>query len=101
MTTISIKRGDTLLLKVTVNDLDGNPLEGEAENIKSEIRDRFKKLITTFLVSEDGNGVYSLSLPDGVLLPVGVLYFDIQQTIAGVVSSSNTVTVNVLQDITQ
>jgi len=98
-----IKRGDTFSFTATMTDSTGVPIENQVENFKSEIRDVNNVLITELLVEETAIlGTYSFTATTTEdWIPLTDVYMDIQYTLDGNVNSSETMSISVLQDITQ
>ena len=72
-------------------------------NLKSQIRDNFGALISELVVSTtEIEGSYLLTASSTVNWPVNVtLYMDVQLNIDGQVSSSETIEITVVKDVTQ
>lgn len=102
----SLKRGDTFLPAIAVTDGAGAPLSLAGWLIKSQIRDATQRLVADLDVINrvDASGTYTLrpaaTTPEAGW-PVGDHLWDIQYTNpAGVVMSTDTILVSVLQDVT-
>lgn len=100
---IEIKRGDTFFVVCTYTDSNNNPLNLLQISIKSQIRDVKNQLISELIVEkldqEEFTGKFSLK-SDTDSWPVGELKWDIQYTSSGNVSSSDTIKINVIPDVT-
>lgn len=97
--TILFKRGDTFSLAATANGEDIT-----SWTIQSQIRDNADVLISELVVTKTdaANGEYTLT-HSGVTTawPLKMLYCDIQYTVGGVISSTETFKVNVIGDVTK
>jgi len=100
---MQIKRGDTFTFIVRRVDDLGNPLTGQASNLRSQIRKNDGVLLGEFIIEETVTlGDYKFNIDASITkdFPIGNLYFDIEYTLEGVVTSSNTVTFKVEGDVT-
>lgn len=97
------KRGDTFVFTAHLTDPDNTPLVLTAEQVRSQIRDRFGKLYGTLVVvAVDGvPGSFTLSTPNTVDWPCETLYLDIEMDLDGQIVSSPTAKVNVVKDVTR
>ena len=108
MMVVSIKRGDTLKFEIILEDIDGNALEGAADGesevgsikIRSQIRDQHLKFIAEFDIEDKGDGVYVFSTPSTSSFPIGDLLFDIEVDRDGIVTSSDTMVLRIMRDVT-
>jgi len=97
--TIIFKRGDTFSLQATVN---GEDITSWA--IQSQIRDNAGTLISELVVTktDPANGEYTIAHPSSTsTFPLKLLYCDIQYTVGGVISSTETFRIEVIEDITR
>ena len=103
METIYYKRGNTLSYTITVVDENDDPLDTPVANIRSEIRTENGALVDSLTIADTTTvGTYLLTAKkSGNDYPLGNLYTDIQFTIDGVISSSDTFMIEVQKDITQ
>ena len=102
MTSIgTIKAGDTFGLLATINNEENNLVIGESANLKSQVRTSDDELIAELTVRETDDGTYLFEFEDTSLWPITILYLDIQYSKDGVVTSSNTLSVKVLKDVTK
>lgn len=96
---LKIKLGDTFATVVTFTDILGNPLIGISAKLKSQIRDQYNKLYADLTITETELGKY-LMKTDTTNWIVGTLLMDIQYTDLGIVTSSDTIIINVGKDVT-
>lgn len=96
---IRLKRGDTLSFEITIEDQDGNAIENINE-VKSQIRDSRYQLIDEFNIVSLGGGKYKFLVDDTRNYPIADLQFDIQITKDDVVSSSETIRLSIVKDVT-
>lgn len=96
---ILFKRGDTFSLQATANGEDITTW-----TIQSQIRDNSGTLISELDITKTdaANGEYTLT-HDGATSswPLKMLYCDIQYTVGGVISSTETFRIEVVEDITR
>lgn len=96
---ILFKRGDTFSLQATANGEDITTW-----TIQSQIRDNSGTLISELDITKTDavNGEYTLT-HDGSTSswPLKMLYCDIQYTVGGVISSTETFRIEVVEDITR
>ena len=99
-----IKRGDTLKLLIKRVDEEGDPLTGQAEKMKSQLRTKAKGLITSFEITETEElGTYLFKVSEEITktFPLGSVLFDIEMQIGSDIVSTETVTIEVVDDITR
>ena len=97
-----IKRGDTLIINLEFTDSEGAPLIVSPSELKAQIRTKEDGLVTEFdIAAAEIEGTYILTLPEGENLDVGEYYTDIQYTSGGVISSTETLLISILKDVTQ
>lgn len=78
MKTIFFKRGETLKFTVRIVDDEGNPLDIDTADMKSEIRDSYNKFVAKFDITESSeSGIYTLICEDTLNFPLTDVYFDI------------------------
>lgn len=98
------KRGDTFLYAAVLRESKTGPvIDLSGWTIASMIRDADGVLIEELVVTvtDAANGAYTISAADTTAWPVGLAYWDIEYTDThGVIQSTDTVTVSILQDIT-
>ena len=103
METVEHKRGDTYSLSISLTAADGTtPVDMTGWTVKSQVRKR-KTLISelVFTAVDLSIGSFTLSTTDTLNWPVGTLLSDIEYTDAGgVVRSSETYEIEVIEDIT-
>ena len=101
---ITTKRGDTLTILVVRKDSEGDPMTGDALKLKAQLRTATDKLLADFAITETAVlGTYELSIPSSVAktFEIGMAYWDLQYNDgAGNISSSDTVEIEILKDIT-
>lgn len=100
MTTLSVKRGDTWTWKCSFAGVDGAPVDLTGVTARLHVRDKRQALLADYTDSlVVGASDVSLSVPAD--LPIGTQYFDIELTFPdGTVTSTDTMTLSVVRDIT-
>lgn len=101
---IELKRGDTLSFVVRRKTETGEPMTGEALKLKSQIRDKFDKLVAVFTITEtEIPGDYLLVVPaeNTKAFPLGTVYFDVEYRDGNIVTSSDTMEIAVTKDVTR
>lgn len=96
---ILFKRGDTFSLQATANGEDITTW-----TIQSQIRDNAGTLISELTVTkiDSPSGEYTLTHTGSTAAwPLKMLYCDIQYTVGGVISSTETFRIEVVEDITR
>lgn len=106
MTTLpSLKRGDTFSLSCTQANADNTPEDLTGITIRSQIRTIRGELVCDLTVTKLDQtispGVFVLESNDTKSWPVGTCYLDVEYTTEGVVTSSETIELPVIRDITQ
>ncbi|KGE20688.1 hypothetical protein [Paenibacillus wynnii] len=95
MADLTIKRGDTFIYTAT---WDGATLS----ELRSQVRNSLGQLTSEVTINNAGTPyTFVLSVVDTSKWPIGVLQTDIQRTVGGLIISSETITINVLRDVTQ
>lgn len=103
---LKIKRGDTFAFYADIKDNDGSPLVTNIGNIRSQIRDTSYQLVTELKVTATGtNGRYLFKADSTDTWPnytwgENTLLMDIELSIDGSISSSDTVEIKVIKDVT-
>ena len=100
---IKFKRGDTFTLNCTYK-VNGVPSSIATIDIDSQVRDFRGSLIEELTVTKTGStGVFTLlsSATQTSEWPISVLRCDIQFSQGGIVRSTQTIDISVLEDITQ
>lgn len=99
---IQHKRGDTFEAQCTYKNPDGTPHSLAGIAMSGQFRRPNDTLLTNIdiTVTDEDNGGYSLSVADTSLWPLGVVSFDIQYIINGKTTSTETVEVEIVKDIT-
>jgi len=99
----SIKKGATFLFNGLYKDADGQPIDLTNYVIRSQIRDISGQLITDVLVSKADQtadtGVFTLQT-DSEAFPLGNLFFDLRIESNGIVIYTSTVTMAVINRVT-
>lgn len=101
---IEVKKGDTLSFIVIRKDDAGNPLIGDESKLKAQIRDSEDTLYGAFVITELSTlGEYLFTVDATITKDfiLGKLYFDIEYKDNDIVYSTDTVTINVLRDVTR
>lgn len=103
MAQIKFKRGDTFTLTCTYK-VDGVPASVSALTIDSQIRNQRNALIHDLTVTKlVGTGQFTLiaSAEDTAEWPVSVLRCDIQFSESGIVRSTQTFDISVIEEVTK
>lgn len=96
------KRGDTFALYVDMSDVDGQPLVYDISKIKSQVRTRNNQLITELAVSTtETPGTYLIQAASTDDWAIGDLYMDIEINDDGIVTSTETIAIPVVRDVTR
>lgn len=100
---LKIKRGDTLELSVLLKDDESNPIDLDIANITCQMRDKNKVVIDDFSISQTNEvGKYLFKANgDEKEYPLGILYIDIEFNINEKIISSETFTIEIVEDITR
>jgi hypothetical protein len=96
---ITLKRGDSLIFEIELLDQAELPLT-DIQEIRSQIRTRRHNLIDEFHIEPLGNGIFRFSVQDTTKYPIDDLVFDIEIIKNGLVSSSETITLRIVRDVT-
>jgi len=103
---IKIKKGDTFAFYANITDELGQPLITDIANLRSQIRDKKHVLIEELTIAATGTaGQYLFTATDtNVWLPQGYssksLIMDIEMNTGGIISSSDTIEIEVIKDVT-
>ena len=103
---ITIKRGDTFAFYANMTDELGQPLITDIANLRSQIRDKKHVLIEELTIAATGAaGQYLFTATDtNIWLPQGYssrsLIMDIEMSTGGIISSSETINIEVIKDVT-
>lgn len=103
MPTMRIKRGDSFQLTIQGKDANDDAQDMTGWSIASQVRQEDGTLVEnlTHAWVEQSEGKYTLTGADTSTWPLEVLRCDIQYTTnAGIVMSTDTILVNMLEDIT-
>lgn len=105
MSKLSIKKNDTFLVACTYSDSQDVPQNLTSVDIKSQIRTISDTLVCELVVVKADQttnvGQYMLRQPVGFSFEVGSYLWDIQYTTSGVVTSTETIELQVENDITK
>lgn len=107
MPTIKHKRGDTFEVVCTYKDTTGTPTNLTSIDIKSQIRNVKGELLSELTVTKldqtlnPGKFTLGASASTTQLWTTETFYWDIQYTSSGVVTSTETMTIEVVQDQTR
>lgn len=101
MRSIFIKRGEPLILDVTFTDSEGIEMDLDLTDIKSEVRDCYGNLLGIFEINRLEETKYRLKLKDTLNYPLGQSYLDIRVTCDEGYVYSETITLNMLENITR
>lgn len=103
MTEINIKRGDTLYLVCTYTDNNDVPIDITNVAIESKVMNSVKvhylDLVVTKLDQITNPGKFTITKNPAHNLDVGKYFWDIQYTENGLVQSTDTMILNVIQDV--
>lgn len=97
------KRGDSFALYAEL-EWDGEPLIIDASALRSQIRTKNNKFISELSISKDvtqGENVFVLEASDTNNWPVASLFMDIEIDDGGVITSSATIEIPVIRDVTR
>lgn len=103
---LTIKRGDTFAFYANITDETGAPLVTDAINLKSQVRDTNYNLISELTVAQtDIAGRYLFTADTTADWPAApgigkTLLMDIEINNGGKISSSRTVEIRVVKDVT-
>ena len=103
---ISIKKGDTFAFYANIKDELGQPLITDAANFRSQIRDKKYVLVEELTVTTTATeGQYLFTATDtndwiSKWSDSGSLIMDIEINIEGVITSSDTIEIQVNKDVT-
>jgi len=99
---VQIRRGDTLLLQLTVLADDGVPIDLTNLTLASQVRDAQDNLVATLsVVASTVTGVATITQRGTALWPVGTLRADIKAiTTGGVIVHSETFGIRVQRSVT-
>lgn len=98
----NFKRGDTFFFSADIDDGYGNPLSLDIGSIRSQIRNSRDELISELDVSVgDVAGRYIFKDSNTQGWSLGELYMDIEVTQDEIVTSSPTIVIPVVRDITK
>jgi len=101
---VSVKQGDTLELLCVRRDNSDNPVSLSSTSVKSQMIKGSNPLVDlTVTVTDSANGEFTLSktAAETDVLEIGQYQCDIQFTTdSGVVTSTNTFTITIVEDIT-
>lgn len=100
---MEFKRGDTMEFRGVVTYL-GAPFAGQTANIRASLRTLADALLANFTITETLTpGTYLFSIPHTTTagFPVGVAEMDVECTVGGKRSSSVTMRINIIKDVTR
>ena len=104
---LTITRGDTETIVVTITSDGSTPIDITGRTYLAQIRtspdNTTVKASFTCTVTSAANGqvTCTLSATDSATLPVGIAYWDLQETASGVVSTILSGNVTVLADVSR
>lgn len=103
ITTFKMKKGDTFSYYANVKDANGNPVIDGVDKIKSQIyNDKDIKLADLTITTTDVVGKYLFRVLNTTTFPTdATLFTDIQYTDGDVIVSSETMTIQILKDVTR
>lgn len=98
------KRGDAFQLGATAKDAAGVTIDLTLVTIRSQVRTAAAALVAELLVSKANQttdkGEFALSCVDTTAWPPGYLVIDIEQRVGAGITSSETMRLPVLEDVT-
>ena len=98
---LTIKRGDTFAFYANITDEAGAALITDTMYLRSQVRDTKNKLIAELVIAPtDIGGRYLFTAAETNTWPVSKLLMDIEINNDGQISSSQTVEISVLKDVT-
>ena len=99
-----IKRGDTFELSCVYKQ-DGVAIDVTALTIRSQVRDPFGSLVEELIITQSDQttypGMFSLAAAAPIAWAAGLLSCDIQFSSAGLVQSTQTFKIPVIDDVTK
>ena len=105
MSKITIKKSDTFLVTCNYTDSSGVGVDLTSIDIKSQIRSMSDDLLCELVVAKanqtTNTGQYTLRQPNLFVLDVGNYLWDIQYTSDGVVTSTDTIEIEVGNEVTR
>lgn len=97
----SFKRGDTFAFTASIKDSSGTPIIGAISKLKCQIRNNLDVLMGETTITEPTSGNYMFKIANTEFWPTGItLYLDIQYTDNDVITSSETISVQIEKDVT-
>ncbi|WP_135553244.1 hypothetical protein [Paenibacillus cymbidii] len=96
--TAPFKRGDSFLITADFTNNEG--LTVSKDQLRSQVRTRYDKLIAELVITEKSANVFDLTCDDTTKWPTGNLYMDLQYTDDGEIVSTETILVPVEKDVT-
>ncbi|NMB42825.1 MAG: hypothetical protein GX995_01670 [Clostridiales bacterium] len=99
---LTIKRGDTFAFYANITDETGAALVTDTTNLKSQVRDTKYNLISELVIAPtETPGRYLFTSAETDSWPTTKLLMDIQINKGGQISSSQTVEISVIKDVTR
>lgn len=100
-----LKRGDTLVINISIKDIDGEPLALSvtpgSEEIQAQIRTYGGSLIASFVVTAGEEvGDYILTVADTTNFPIETLFYDVEYVEGTAQKSTETKKIYMVKDIT-
>ncbi|HQU16613.1 MAG TPA: hypothetical protein PLO69_11000 [Gammaproteobacteria bacterium] len=101
MSQIRIKAGDSFLLQGLLTDDFGTPIPLASVGITGQVRDVTGNLVETLVVTVTAApGIFTVTVPDTSLWPVGTLRGDFRIAINGLTERSDTFGITVGRSVT-
>lgn len=97
-TTAPFKRGDSFLITADFTNNEG--LTVTTNELRSQVRTRYDKLIAELEITEKTANVFDLTCDDTTEWPIGSAYMDLQYTDADQIVSTETILIPVVKDVT-
>lgn len=98
---LQIKQGDTFSFYADMKNEEGYPMTLPTSSFKCQIRDKMDRLYDTMSISTTSSlGKYLFTATNTNIWPLGTLVMDIQIEDGGIITSSDTVELQVIRGVT-
>jgi hypothetical protein len=100
---IKHKRGDTFAQQCTLRDDDGEPVDLTGIAVRSQVRGARGQIVDELTITTAGAGTFYARAEASQTgnWPLGVATWDVEFTQAGIVYSSATVLLDIVEDVTR
>jgi len=96
------KRGDSFVLTLELFDYNDVPLTLDVDSLKSQVRAKNNRLIDEVLITQtETAGLYIFQVQDTTEWPIADLYMDVKIIKTDGISSTDTLVIPVVRDITR